>query len=435
MALHFEKAEFDTRREKLLAAMSGQNLDAMLLFAQESMYWLTGYCFFQCLVVKADGEMALLTRSADVRQARHTSTIENIVLWTDRDNANPATDLRNLLNDLDLLGGRIGIEYDAHGLTAFNGRRVDEQLRTFGETNDASAIVSALRAIKSPAEIAKARKAAGLADDALDAALPLIRQGGNEADILALMQGAIFAGGGDYPANEFIIGSGADALLCRYKAGRRKLSKNDQLTLEWAGAFHHYHAAMMRTAVVGKASRHHMEAYEAVHEALTTVEKAMTPGRTFGDVFDVARDGSARPHPPSAERLRVFAGRAVFAVLDGRTDVLRGQSRADIAGYDAVRPYDRHERRDRDGNESGPNLRDDGWRANSAVSSWSRLDRALTALYWRGEFPREGLRVHGDDEVCACRYGCLHVCGVQRVRRRICVGSVQIGCARSAAAG
>jgi succinate dehydrogenase/fumarate reductase flavoprotein subunit len=66
------------------------------------MYWLTGYdtfgfCFFQCLVVKADGSMVLLTRSADLRQARHTSTIENIVLWTDRDGANPALDLRNLL--------------------------------------------------------------------------------------------------------------------------------------------------------------------------------------------------------------------------------------------------------------------------------------------------------------------------------------------------
>ena len=57
----------------------------MLLFAQESMYWLTGYdtfgfCFFQCLVVKADGSMVLLTRSADLRQARHTSIIENIVV-------------------------------------------------------------------------------------------------------------------------------------------------------------------------------------------------------------------------------------------------------------------------------------------------------------------------------------------------------------------
>ena len=105
MALHFERSEFDARRDRLMIEMAEKKLDAMLLFAQESMYWLTGYdtfgfCFFQCLVVKADGSMVLLTRSADLRQARHTSIIENIVLWTDRDGANPALDLRNLLNDL-----------------------------------------------------------------------------------------------------------------------------------------------------------------------------------------------------------------------------------------------------------------------------------------------------------------------------------------------
>jgi Xaa-Pro dipeptidase len=237
-------------------------------------------------VVKADGSMVLLTRSADLRQARHTSIIDNIVLWTDRDGANPAIDLRNLLNDLDLLGARIGVEYDTHGLTAFNGRRLDEQLQTFGQIADASGIVGRLRLFKSPAEIAKAEKAASLSDDALDAALPLIRQGGDEAAILAAMQGAVFVGGGDYPANEFIIGSGADALLCRYHAGRRKLAKNDQLTLEWAGVFHHYHAPMMRTALTGKVSKRHQELFDAARAALLAVEKAMTPGNTFGDVFD-----------------------------------------------------------------------------------------------------------------------------------------------------
>ncbi|MEQ9181789.1 MAG: Xaa-Pro peptidase family protein, partial [Nitratireductor sp.] len=246
MALHFERSEFDARKDRLLIEMADRKLDAMLLFAQESMYWLTGYdtfgfCFFQCLVVKADGQMVLLTRSADLRQARHTSIIEDIRVWTDRDGADPTVDLRNLLNDLDLLGCQIGVEYDTHGLTAFEGRRLDEQLRTFGKISDASGLVGRLRLFKSPAEIVKATKAAQLADDALDAALPLIKQGGDEGKILAAMQGAIFAGGGDYPANEFVIGSGPDALLCRYKAGRRKLRKNDQLTLEWAGVFHHYH--------------------------------------------------------------------------------------------------------------------------------------------------------------------------------------------------
>ncbi|MGN6467115.1 MAG: M24 family metallopeptidase [Rhizobiaceae bacterium] len=291
MALHFDRAEFDARRDRLMIEMAEKKLDAMLLFAQESMYWLTGYdtfgfCFFQCLIVQADGSMTLLTRSADMRQARRTSTIENIVVWTDRADANPAVELRNLLNDLDLLGGRIGVEYDTHGLTAYNGRRVDEQLQTFGQIVDASGIVGHLRLFKSPAEIAKTEKAAALADDALDAALPLIKQGGDEAAILAAMQGTIFAGGGDYPANEFIIGSGPDALLCRYKAGRRKLNKNDQLTLEWAGVFHHYHAAMMRTVLLGKVSKRHQELFEAARESLLAVEKSMTTGNSFGDVFD-----------------------------------------------------------------------------------------------------------------------------------------------------
>jgi Xaa-Pro dipeptidase len=280
MALHFDGSEYERRRERLRHAMEAQGLDALLMFAQESMYWLTGYdtfgfCFFQCLVFKRDGEMVLLTRSADLRQARHTSNILNIVVWTDRDKANPAVDLRNLLNDLDLLGARIGVEYDTHGLTAFNGRRLDEQLQTFGEISDASQLVPRLRMVKSEAEIAKVRKAAELTDDALDAALPAIQAGASEAEILAALQGAVFLGGGDYPGNEFIIGSGEDALLCRYKSGRRKLSKNDQLTLEWAGVFHRYHAPMMRTILVGKATKRHQELYAAARQALEAVEKVM----------------------------------------------------------------------------------------------------------------------------------------------------------------
>ena len=294
MALHFEKSEFDARRDRLTIEMAEKKLDAMLLFAQESMYWLTGYdtfgfCFFQCLVVKADGSMVLLTRSADLRQARHTSTIENIVVWTDRADANPAIDLRNLLNDLDLLGmRRIGVEYDTHGLTAYQRtRRLDEQLQTFGQIADRLRHRRPAAPVQEPGrDQAKAEKAAahwrrrarrGTAAD--QAGRRRRRHPGGHA-------GRVFAGGGDYPANEFIIGSGADALLCRYKAGRRKLTKNDQLTLEWAGVFHHYHAPMMRTVLTGKVSKRHQELFDASRDALVAVEKAMVPGKTFGDVFD-----------------------------------------------------------------------------------------------------------------------------------------------------
>ena len=295
MALHFEREEYAARLEKLTASMRQEKLDAMLLFAQESMYWLTGYdtfgfCFFQCLVVKADGTMTLLTRSADLRQARQTSNIERIVVWTDRTNADPALDLKNLLSDLDLLGERIGVEYDTHGLTGANCRKLDNQLQSFAELVDASYLVSRLRLFKSPQEIAYARRAAELSDAALDAALPLVRPGASEADILAAMQGAVFSGGGDYPANEFIIGSGEDALLCRYKAGRRQLTATDQLTLEWAGVFAHYHAPMMRTVIIGEPTPRHVELYEACRLSLDAITAILRPGTTFGEVFDAHAD-------------------------------------------------------------------------------------------------------------------------------------------------
>ena len=291
MALHFNEAEYADRMERLRQAMQEHSLDCMLLFAQESMYWLTGYdtfgfCFFQCLVVKRDGEMALLTRAPDLRQARHTSNIDNIVIWTDRAGHDPTANLRDLLGDLDLVGAQIGVEYETAGLNAFNGFRLVERLRGFGELKDASDLVPALRMVKSKAEIAHVRKAAALADDALDAAIAQTKAGANEGDILAAMHSAIFSAGGDYPGNEFIIGSGKDALLCRYKSGRRKLNKNDQLTLEWAGTWAHYHAAMMRTLIVGKPTTRHGELYEAARDALLACVEAATVGNPISAIFD-----------------------------------------------------------------------------------------------------------------------------------------------------
>ena len=127
MPLHFTREEFAERQARALAAMAARGLDALLMFKQESMYWLTGYdtfgyCFFQCLVLRADGELVLLTRAPDLRQAEHTSIIEDIRIWVDREGSNPAADLRDLLAEKGLAGKRLGVEYATHGLTAANGQ-------------------------------------------------------------------------------------------------------------------------------------------------------------------------------------------------------------------------------------------------------------------------------------------------------------------------
>ena len=291
MALHFSKEEFSKRKQSVLKSMKEQNLDALLMFRQESMYWLTGYdtfgyVFFQTLILDQTGNVILLTRAPDLRQAQNTSNIENIRIWVDKDGINPTDDLKKILNELNLKNKNIGIEYEAYGMTGRNALRLNKSLDNYCRIEDQSELITKLRVIKSDEELVYVRKAAELADRALDEAWKYTKAGASEAKILAEMQKAVLEGGGDYPANDYIIGSGDNALLCRYQSEKRNLSPTDQLSLEWAGTFKHYHSAMFRTIPIGKADSKHIKMHEACVEALNNCVKTLKPGNTAGEVFD-----------------------------------------------------------------------------------------------------------------------------------------------------
>ena len=292
MALHFSKEEFLQRKTKVLKSMKEQNLDALLMFRQESMYWLTGYdtfgyVFFQTLILDKSGNTILLTRAPDLRQAQNTSNIEDIRIWVDKDGSNPTDDLKVILNELNLKEKKLGVEYEAYGMTGRNALRLNKSLENYCNVEDQSELITKLRVIKSKEEIIYIKKAAQLADNALDQAWKYTKAGVNESKILAEMQKAVLEGGGDYPANEYIIGSGHNALLCRYQAEKRELSKQDQLSIEWAGTYKHYHSAMFRTIPIGKADPKHIKMHEACVEALKNCENKLKPGNKVGEVFDV----------------------------------------------------------------------------------------------------------------------------------------------------
>ena len=166
MALHFTRDEFAVRRRRACEEIAKAGLDGLLIFRQESMYWLTGYetsgySMFQGMYLGADGALAWLTRSADLRQARLTSVVEDIRIWTDREGADPAGELRDMAADYGGRGKRIGVDYHAYGLTAQRGRIVDAALAGFCELVDASDLVRLLRLVKSAAELAYLRQADG----------------------------------------------------------------------------------------------------------------------------------------------------------------------------------------------------------------------------------------------------------------------------------
>jgi Xaa-Pro dipeptidase len=230
--------------------------------------------------------MTLLTRAPDRLQAKITSVIEDIRIWIDAPDASPAAALRDVLAGHGCKGKKLGVEWEAYGLTARNGQRLSAALEGFCTLVEASDLVSRLRVVKSPAELAYVRRAAELADAALAEAWRLTKPGAFEGDIIAAMQGAVFRGGGDDPANEYIIGSGPNALLCRYVTGRRRLDADDMLTLEFAGTYRHYHSCLMRTFGVGKVDPRLKDMHKACSDALHAAEAALKPGRPIGEVFD-----------------------------------------------------------------------------------------------------------------------------------------------------
>ena len=299
MALHFTEQELKSRRDRVVAELQATGLAALLVFRQESMYYLTGYdttgySQFQCLYLGADGRLILLTRSADLRQARLTSVVEDIRIWVDRAGVNPGEDLWAIMEEQGCRGQKVGVELEAWCLTGKRWEYVRAAVEDKCEWEDASELVSRLRLVKSDAETEYVRQAAALADDAWLAAQRTATAGTPEQDVLAAMTSAVFRGGGDYTATRFIIGSDENALMVRNFTGYRILGDNDQLQLEFGGAYRHYHSCLMRTILTGEADPKHVAMHAACADALQACKDACRPGATFGDIFQAHADSFDR---------------------------------------------------------------------------------------------------------------------------------------------
>ena len=290
MALHFSTKELGDRRRRACRAMTLRGLDGPVLFRQESMYYLTGYdtsgySMFQGMYLGADGAVALCTRSADLRQARITSVIEDVRIWRDRQGATPGEDLRDMLDSYGCRGKRLGVEYHAYGLTAQRGQMVDAALSGFCRTEDASDLVRLLRLVKSPAELRYVRRAGELADAALAVANRLTVPGAAPGAIYGEMIRTILSGDGDPSASRWPMGSGREALLVRYHTGHGPIAKRDQVTFEFAASYRHYHACLMNVVVTGRVDPRHRDMFRACRQALTACEATLRPGKTVGDIF------------------------------------------------------------------------------------------------------------------------------------------------------
>ena len=293
--MHFSEDEYNARVAQTREHMQQRGLSALLLFAQESHHYLTGYdstgyVFFQTVVLMAEDQpTTLLCRRPDVAQARDTSTIHDVRVWLNAEDANPALDLKKILVDKGLAGKRLGIELDTYGLTAANYQLVREALEGFCELVDASDIVRTQRLTKSQTELEYVRKAGQLADAAVNAVFEHAAPGVLETDLTSAAYHAILHGGGDPAPGDPLINSGSRAVYGRSVSGPRHLAANEQVLVELAGTYRRYNCCIERTLVLGTLSTAQHDQHQVVLEAQLACLEAFKPGEPLGQVDDAHR--------------------------------------------------------------------------------------------------------------------------------------------------
>ena len=293
--LHFSRNEFAQRITNARKVLKNKKLDALLVFSQESHYYLTGfdtagYVFFQCAVITADEQpVTLLTRRPDLQQAKETSVILDIRVWYDAEGANPANELRDILSEKGLAGCRIGIELNTYGLTGLSYDRVLNALENWCTLEDASDVVRGLRLIKSPAELEYVRKAARISDAALLDMIKTCQPNTLDTMVTGAGLNAMLSNGGDVPPAGPLVNCGRRALYGRSVTGSHAIKDEDQVTIEFASSYLRYTTCIMRTVVVGAVSSIQREMFNVVSDAIMAMTEAAAPNKPLGNIDDAHR--------------------------------------------------------------------------------------------------------------------------------------------------
>lgn len=294
--IHFTLKEFAERQQRVRQCMDAQQLDGLLLFKIEDMYWLTGYdsdgfSIFGSMFLSTDGQLTQLARPADLGNVAYSSICEDVRVAADSSNTSRADQIKNMLDSLGMQGRRIGIQVDTMGITPRLFLEIQNSLRGWCELIVVPDFIRELRLVKSPQELAYIRKAGEIMDAALEKTLEATFAGAFEGDIYATFYDTLFRLDGDLPAHIPPLGSGKSALNLRYTTGRKHVLENDQVTLELGVAYRHYHAASMCVVLTGPMiSDRHLKMHEVSVAALEAVQSILRPGTTVGELYDTYRN-------------------------------------------------------------------------------------------------------------------------------------------------
>lgn len=298
--VHFSREEFADRQARTRRAMADRGLDGMLVSRIEDQYWLTGldtdgYCIFHALFIGVDGQLTHVSRTADVANLKYSSICDDIRIWPDGENSPKSRAIKDMLASHKMEGKRIGIQLDTYGFLPQLHAELEASLDGWCELVDASDIVRVLRLVKTRQELDYHRRAGEIVDIMRDVALETTYVGAYEGEIMGRIWHTAFANDGDPPAHRPPIGNGESAMNVRYTTKRKHVGQNDQVTFELGAGYRHYHAADMFVILTGPdVDPRHLKMHEACVDALDSIQAAIRPGNTVGDLYEAHRAAFAR---------------------------------------------------------------------------------------------------------------------------------------------
>ena len=153
-------------------------------------------------------------------------------------------------------------------------------LASFG---DLRPLMTRMRAVKSPSEIALMRKAVEASVDAHLAAMKAVKPGVWEYEIAALMKYEFERRGCEWPSYPPIVGSGFFSTVLHYDADDRQMQDGDVVVMDVAGSYSGYASDITRTLPVnGHFTPRQREIYEIVLGAQNAALAAARPGVFMG---------------------------------------------------------------------------------------------------------------------------------------------------------
>lgn len=240
--------DYQSRIANAQALMRFRGMDVLLVFSPDNLRYLTGYTGEAACGVLAKDSLHLITDYRFVEQA-NADCLHATVVCRDRENTTLPEAIGAVLGNGEV--ANVAVESEYLSLDSFT--KIQHHFARI-VLIPSKGMVEGLRACKDEWEVAQIRKAAGIADQALEQLVGQIRLGVTERDLARELEYLTRAKGADDVAFPIIIGFGENSAKPHCVPGYRVLKKSDFVLIDFGAMVNGYRSDMTRTFVVGEPS-------------------------------------------------------------------------------------------------------------------------------------------------------------------------------------